>query len=248
MEKLRVLRFEVLLLACFLLVGCKITVVINAPQDGATFEEGDVVTFSGTAKDLIEGNLTGNSLIWTSGLDGVIGKGTIFSRNDLSVGTHLILLKAINSLGEMETDVVTITIIQGEEIPEVNLYNNLAWSGGTPLTAKLVCSSNTFQADTGEYSNCQEVSSNICDCKLYLDLENYGTFSGCLDLSEYCSGDATLILSLDESDNIALYIQCVAKCGDPIMDVGYLGDNYDEIIDIDFIAEGEESILELHRD
>ena len=129
----------------------------------------------------------------------------------------------------------------------VNLYNDLVWSGGTSLTARLMCSSNTFQADTGEYSNCQKVSGSLCNCNLYLDNEDYGSFSGCLDVSEYCSGDATLILSLDESDNIALYIQCVARCGDSIMDAGY-SVNDAIILDTGYVLENIDGMLELYRE
>ena len=129
----------------------------------------------------------------------------------------------------------------------VNFYNNLRLNQ-QDFTARLVCSSNTFQADTGEYSSCQEVTGNLCNCDLYFDGDKYGSLIGCINLQSICSGDATLFLTLDDSDEVAIATICVNQCGDSIMDAGYFVDYYDVIMDADFLLERDEGILELYVD
>jgi len=116
MKKLRNLKYLLLLVISLLLTGCPPYLVkILTPSDGAQFQAGDEITFAGSAKDLRDGNLEGDSLVWSSSIDGEIGTGTEFSRNDLSEGTHTITLTAINSGGKEWTATITITI--GEEAP-----------------------------------------------------------------------------------------------------------------------------------
>lgn len=55
-----------LLGAAVVLCGCDrstITVRITSPADGAAFEVGQAITFSGTASDTQDGQLTGEALV-----------------------------------------------------------------------------------------------------------------------------------------------------------------------------------------
>jgi hypothetical protein len=54
--------------------------------------------------------LTGAALTWTSSLDGQIGSGTSFSKDDLSVGAHTITLTATDSENNTGNATVTITV------------------------------------------------------------------------------------------------------------------------------------------
>lgn len=131
--------------------------------------------------------------------------------------------------------------------PSVNLFNNLQWGDGTPLTARIVCSSNTWEADTGEDSNCQLVfkRGELCDCDVYLDGDIYASTQGCDNIGDYCDGDATLLLTLDGSD-IALYIVCVDKCGEDISGAGdFIGE---AIIDLSPALENSQKTLDLYMD
>ena len=49
--------------------------VISSPADGASFTQGESITFTGSATDLEDGALTGASLVWASNIDGEIGTG-----------------------------------------------------------------------------------------------------------------------------------------------------------------------------
>jgi hypothetical protein len=122
MKKLRYVQYVLLLVLSFFLAGCPpFPVTILSPSNGALFELGEAIVFRGSATDLIDGNLSGTSLVWTSNRDGQIGTGTEFPRNDLSEDTHTITLTAINSLGETGTATVTITI--GEESSSTTTTN-----------------------------------------------------------------------------------------------------------------------------
>ncbi len=83
---------------------------INSPADGADFGLGADVTFSGTATDPEDGVLTGASLVWTSSLDGEIGTGTTFVRDDLTEGDHTITLTATDSDDMTSSASVSITV------------------------------------------------------------------------------------------------------------------------------------------
>jgi len=82
---------------------------INSPSNGATFTQGDSVSFSGSANDNEDGNLS-SSLVWTSSRDGQIGTGASFSTSSLSVGSHTITASVSDSEGLSDSDSVSITV------------------------------------------------------------------------------------------------------------------------------------------
>ncbi|MFO1434006.1 MAG: DNRLRE domain-containing protein [Candidatus Competibacteraceae bacterium] len=83
-------------------------VSIGSPANCACFIAGDTITFSGTAGDPEDGNLTAN-LNWTSNIDGVIGTGNSFART-LSVGTHTIQAQVTDSGGFTGKATITVTV------------------------------------------------------------------------------------------------------------------------------------------
>ena len=84
------------------------TVTITAPADGSSFDDGEMITFTGTASDTEDGDLT-SSLSWTSDLDGAIGSGGSFSTT-LTVGTHTITASVTDSGSLSGSDVITLTV------------------------------------------------------------------------------------------------------------------------------------------
>ena len=111
MRKPSNVKYVFLIALIMLLAGCPpVTVTIITPSDGDHFETGELIIFTGSAKDFKDGNLSGDSLLWTSNINGEIGSGLIVSRNDLSEGEHTITLNAINSQGEAKPTSITITI------------------------------------------------------------------------------------------------------------------------------------------
>ncbi len=95
------------------------TAVIISPSNGASFIAGKTIGFSGVGSDPEDGTLSGASLRWTSSRDGQIGMGGSFSTSSLSIGTHVITLRATDSRGAVATASVTMTIIVAANQPPV---------------------------------------------------------------------------------------------------------------------------------
>ena len=85
-------------------------VTILSPTDGASFTPGTMILFSATAIDPETGPLGGVNMFWASNIQGGLGVGTMFSRNDLITGTHVVTLRASDPTGLQTARSVTITI------------------------------------------------------------------------------------------------------------------------------------------
>jgi hypothetical protein len=85
------------------------TVTITAPANGTSVAQGTSVTFSGTANDAEDGNISA-SLTWTSSINGIIGSGASFSTSTLSVGTHTITASVTDSGGAPGSASITLTV------------------------------------------------------------------------------------------------------------------------------------------
>jgi len=90
--------------------------LITAPLDNAYYLFGETIIFNGLAEDPQDGPLFGNSLVWTSNIDGLIGTGMSFTRNDLSIYSHQIVLTATDSQGNSGADTITLNITSNEFI------------------------------------------------------------------------------------------------------------------------------------
>jgi hypothetical protein len=84
-------------------------VTITSPATSASFPQGSMVSFSGSASDPEDGNLT-SSLAWTSSKDGAIGTGGTFSKSNLSVGEHVVTASVKDKNGAEGSASVTITV------------------------------------------------------------------------------------------------------------------------------------------
>jgi hypothetical protein len=86
-------------------------VSIFFPPDGAHFFAGDTIHFAAEGSGLSHPTDPPSSieLVWTSSRDGFIGEGPRLDRNDLSVASHRITLRANGSVGSAE-DAITIYV------------------------------------------------------------------------------------------------------------------------------------------
>ncbi|MEM1205214.1 MAG: PKD domain-containing protein [Acidobacteriota bacterium] len=84
-------------------------VTISAPAGGSTFDLGTSVTFSGSANDTEDGNLSAN-LAWSSSIDGALGTGASVATAGLSAGNHTVTASVTDSGGATGTATVSITI------------------------------------------------------------------------------------------------------------------------------------------
>jgi thermitase len=85
------------------------TVSITSPANGSSFAQGVSITFTGTANDAQDGNIS-IFLQWTSSIDGAIGFGSIVSASSLSVGVHTITAQVTDSGGLTGNDYISITV------------------------------------------------------------------------------------------------------------------------------------------
>jgi hypothetical protein len=85
------------------------TIAITRPQDRSTFLAGTPIAFEAAATDPDGGDV---SLRWRSSVDGDLGTGTMFVRNDLSTGDHEILLIGIDDEVQIAEVSTSITIIE----------------------------------------------------------------------------------------------------------------------------------------
>jgi len=83
-------------------------VAISSPTDGA-FDQGESVTFTGTATDAENGDLSAD-LSWTSDINGNIGTGASFSTSALSPGDHMITASVTDSGGLPGSEMIMLTI------------------------------------------------------------------------------------------------------------------------------------------
>jgi hypothetical protein len=105
--------------------GAPPTVSINAPGNGSTSESGASVSFSGSASDPEDGNISAN-LSWSSSLDGTIGSGASFSTSALSLGSHTITASVTDSDGLSGSAAISISVtpVGGGNGPQNAAYDS----------------------------------------------------------------------------------------------------------------------------
>ena len=89
---------------------------IGSPVHHSTFLTTDNILFSGSGDEAKGGNLIGDSMVWTSDIDGQIGTGESFTRS-LTVGNHVITLTVTDSDGDTGDAIVTIMVTSPGGVP-----------------------------------------------------------------------------------------------------------------------------------
>jgi matrixin/alpha-galactosidase-like protein len=125
------------------------SVTIQGPGNYSTFHLGDSIAFNGTSADTQDGDLTA-TLVWTSNIDGEIGRGGVFSRS-LSAGTHTITASATDSGGMVTSRQETVAVVVpcGHAIPTVMMSPS-----GVVSVAMGATQSYTVQVKNTDDSSC----------------------------------------------------------------------------------------------
>ncbi|MCW9018136.1 MAG: Ig-like domain-containing protein, partial [Kangiellaceae bacterium] len=93
---------------------------ITAPVGGSSFSDGQSITFTATADDNEDGDLSTN-IEWSSNLDGALGTGSSFS-TVLSVGSHTITATITDSEGEEVSEIIIVSVNETINIaPEISI-------------------------------------------------------------------------------------------------------------------------------
>ncbi|MEA2060984.1 MAG: choice-of-anchor U domain-containing protein [Thermodesulfobacteriota bacterium] len=95
------------------------TARIISPYGGRIFDYGQNIPFTGKGTDIKDGILFGNSMSWSSDIDGVIGTGQNFGTTNLSSGSHTITLTVTDSNGG--TGTATVVIQVRNTVPETEI-------------------------------------------------------------------------------------------------------------------------------
>ncbi|MHB1132193.1 MAG: S8 family serine peptidase [Chloroflexota bacterium] len=103
------------------------SVAISSPANNASFDSGASISFSGSATDAEDPDLTAN-LVWTSSIVGQIGTGGTFSVV-LNDGTHTITASVTDSGGLSDSASITITV--GSATAQTVTIGSLAGSSST---------------------------------------------------------------------------------------------------------------------
>ena len=113
------------------------SVTVASPANGLTVTAGTAISFSGSASDTQQGNLT-SQLAWWSNRDGQIGSGGSFSRA-LTAGVHSITATVTDSGGltAQATRTVTVTASVANTSPSVTIVspaNGLTVTAATAIS------------------------------------------------------------------------------------------------------------------
>ena len=89
-------------------------VSIHNPRNANELSGAKGLVLDGSATDIDDGRLTGQALVWTSSLSGILGTGeeVILDPGSLTPGKHQITLKATDSSGSVGLDTVEVTVIK----------------------------------------------------------------------------------------------------------------------------------------
>jgi hypothetical protein len=86
------------------------------PPATTTVVSGSPITFTGTASDDEDGDLT-DSLAWSSDLDGSLGSGGTVTATLLTVGAHTITAEVTDSEGLEDADAITVSVTEAPPPP-----------------------------------------------------------------------------------------------------------------------------------
>ena len=86
---------------------------IISPLHGSPHNEGTQISFEGFCNDSNDGELSCETLVWSSDLDGFICEGGNCISETLRIGSHEVTLTVTDLRGNVGTDVITITVIGG---------------------------------------------------------------------------------------------------------------------------------------
>ena len=134
--------------------------IIITPKNNTTFLSGRPIIFEGGGYDVEDGQLLGNSLVWSSDLGGVIGLGEEISLNNLPSGTQRITLTVEDSDGNIGTASINITVISYFDIVQkifIGYYQRPAGPGG------LVYWANRLDATGGNLTEIIEAFANSAE-------------------------------------------------------------------------------------
>ncbi|MBN2347282.1 MAG: hypothetical protein JXJ22_00505 [Bacteroidales bacterium] len=171
-----------------------ITVTISSPDNGSTYNMLDKITFVGNASDEQDGTLTGNTLTWSSNIDGELGTGTEISIY-LSPGTHTVTLLATDSDANEKSAKINVTVnlpVLGACTYDLNGTWNFTTSNATHTG---ICPAGTNSSGTCEISQTANLLTLVFTSGWVCDPVSMCTYEG------FCSGNTYGFANSDVVDD-----------------------------------------------
>jgi len=147
---------------------------ITTPQNDTTHDDSDAITFTGTATDAEDGNIS--NISWHSSIDGFLGNGTI--NKTISTGNHTITGTIQDSAGNTASSSVTLEI--------TNIKDVISADSGVVH----------IRTDSGRLTNV--TSYDMPDIQRPPIIFNHGLFSWNIDRLEH-GQNSTITIILPES-------------------------------------------------
>jgi hypothetical protein len=116
---------------------------VSAPADGDAFRTSDRITFSASASDFEDGDLT-SIISWSSNIDGRLGTGGNVAKR-LSAGAHRITVKVKDSSGSVASRTMKITVANSK--PRIKI------SSPTDGSSYQMSDTLSFQASAKDYDD-----------------------------------------------------------------------------------------------
>lgn len=125
------------------------------PNDDSVHLLGAPIAFHAAVWDKEDLMLSGGQVAWTSDVDGPLGTGLLLTRDNLSLGTHLITVTGTDTDGDSSSKQISITVanrqFSGIPCSEVKKFTGACSNGGA-LKAKLVLRTEAFDGATVIFS------------------------------------------------------------------------------------------------
>ncbi len=99
---------------------------ITAPTSGK-FMSVENIVFTGLGSDLEDGELSGDSLVWRSSIDGEIGRGSEIRPTSMTIGEHNITLTAYDSDQKKDEKTIVVTISDYAPDSYFPFFRNAEW-------------------------------------------------------------------------------------------------------------------------
>ena len=185
-------------------------VTITAPADGSSSTDGDLVSFTGTAIDAEDGDISA-TLDWSSDLDGVLATDTAsFATAALSVGTHVITASTTDSGALPGADSITITVNAVVNTPPVVTILTPA-DGSSSTDGDLVSFTGTaIDAEDGDISATLDWSSDV-DGVLATNTASFATAALSVG-THVLTASTTDSGGLPGADSITITVNAVVVC------------------------------------
>lgn len=136
-------------------------IVINSPANDSGFVTGVTVTFTASATDTEDGDLS-STIRWSSDQDGALGTGADLNTDTLSTGTHTITATVTDSGGLGDTATITIHITTAEDnTPPLVIITAPRNGWQFPLGVPITFRASVTDAEDGDLGSRLQWSSDV---------------------------------------------------------------------------------------